>query len=307
MLLDVGTHRSLRLLKSLSEATEGSALHVGGDVGVGIHGVRDLGVAEDLLHHLRVLSLLQHERGECVPQVVEAGGLGQAGRSAQGLVVTRGYVGVKEMFGDAVEAIQAAGFVPGHEVALAVDVAASHFYKDGRYHLWNGAPLSGMEMVKCLVSWLETYPISSIEDGLAEDDWKHWTKLRARVDGRALVLGDDLLCTNQALIERAISVNAADALLLKVNQIGTLTEAAKALQSARSAGWSVTVSARSGETEDDWLADLAVGWSAEQIKVGSITQSERLAKYNRLLEIESKTNLPLIEGKRPNALFNPSL
>jgi len=113
------------------------------------------------------------------------------------------------------------------------------------------------------------------------------------VGGQALVLGDDLLCTNPDRIARAIEARAADALLLKVNQIGTLSEAAAACRLARSAGWLVTVSARSGETEDDWLADLAVGWSADQIKVGSITQSERLAKYNRLLEIEAATNLPL--------------
>ena len=116
-----------------------------------------------------------------------------------------------------------------------------------------------------------------MEDGLAEDDWENWPKLREAVAGRALVLGDDLLCTNPSRIRRAVEARAADALLLKVNQIGTLTEAAEALRLARAAGWRVTVSARSGETEDDWLADLAVGWG-DQIKVGSITQSERLGQ-----------------------------
>ena len=111
---------------------------------------------------------------------------------------------------------------------------------------------------------------------------------------RALVLGDDFLCTNPARIRRAIDATAADALLLKVKQIGTLTEAAEALRLAKAAGWHVTISARSGETEDDWLADLAVGWGGDQIKVGSVRQSERLAKYNRLLEIEAKTGLPIV-------------
>lgn len=202
------------------------------------------------------------------------------------------------MLDDAVEAIRNAGFEPGRDVALAVDVAASHFYEggyaDGRYHLEVEAePVSGAAMAKRIVSWIENYPIVSVEDGLAEDDWEYWPKLRARVAGRALILGDDLLCTNPKRIRKAIEADAADALLLKVNQIGTLTEAVEALKLARSAGWSVTVSARSGETEDDWLADLAVGWSADQIKIGSITQSERLAKYNRLLEIEVETNLSL--------------
>jgi enolase len=198
----------------------------------------------------------------------------------------------KAMLDDAVASIRGAGLAVGRDVAIAVDVASSHFYEDGHYHLGDEA-LSSTEMVGRLVSWLERYPIVSVEDGLAEGDWDHWPELCARVAGRALVLGDDLLCTNPARIRRAIDARAADALLLKVNQIGTLTEAAEALELARSAGWSVTVSARSGETEDDWLADLAVGWAGEQVKVGSITQSERLAKYNRLLEIEASTGLPL--------------
>ena len=119
-----------------------------------------------------------------------------------------------------------------------------------------------------------------------EADWDGWRTLYKRMHGTVLVLGDDLLCTNPARILRAIKEKAADSLLLKVNQIGTLTEAAEALRLAREAGWHVVVSARSGETEDDWLADLAVGWAGDYIKVGSITQSERLAKYNRLLELE---------------------
>jgi enolase len=196
------------------------------------------------------------------------------------------------MLADAVEAIHLAGFTPRADVALAVDVAASHFYQDGRYHL-GATPLTSLEMIEHLAGWLDRYPIVSLEDGLAEEDWAHWPALRERIAGRALVLGDDFLCTNPARIRRAIAAHAADALLLKVNQIGSLTEAAEARDLARAVGWHVTISARSGETEDDWLADLAVGWRGDQIKVGSITQSERLAKYNRLLAIEATARLPL--------------
>ena len=153
-------------------------------------------------------------------------------------------------------------------------------------------------MVELLLGWLDSYPILSVEDPLGEEDWPHWTMLRERCPGHVRVLGDDLLCTRSERIERAVQLRAADALLLKVNQVGTLTEAVEAYQKARAAGWSVTVSARSGETEDDWLADLAVGWGADHIKVGSITRSERLAKYNRLLAIEAETGVPLAEPPR---------
>jgi enolase len=201
------------------------------------------------------------------------------------------------MLDDAVEAIQAAGYTPGQDVMLAIDVASSHFYEDGRYHL-DGLSLDSAGMVVKIEEWLTKYPIVSVEDGLAEDDWQDWPRLREAVGGKALVLGDDLLCTNPTRIQRAIDLGAADALLLKVNQIGTLTEAAQSCRLARSAGWRVTISARSGETEDNWLADLSVGWAGDQIKVGSITQSERLAKYNRLLAIEAETHLPLVKWPR---------
>ena len=205
------------------------------------------------------------------------------------------------MLADAVEAIRAAGYEPGREVALAVDVASTHFFVDGHYHMGD-ALLGAQQMIEKLADWVEQYPIVSVEDGLAENDWVNWPRLRAAIGERVLVLGDDLLCTNPARIERAIREGAASALLLKVNQVGTLTEAAAALTLARAAGWRVTISARSGETEDDWLADLAVGWGGDQIKIGSITRSERLAKYNRLLAIEAQAGLPLVgwpnEGSR---------
>lgn len=192
---------------------------------------------------------------------------------------------IDELLSLAVECIELAGYCPGKHVALAVDVASSHFFDQGTYRLGD-EQLTSEGMVNRLVTWIDTYPIVSLEDGLAEDDWDYWPVLLDRIGGRCLVLGDDLLCTNPKRIQRAGASRCANALLLKVNQIGTLTEAAEAHRLARSFGWKITVSARSGETEDNWLADLAVGWSADQIKIGSITQSERLAKYNRLLEIE---------------------
>ncbi|MFQ5928186.1 MAG: phosphopyruvate hydratase [Acidobacteriota bacterium] len=196
------------------------------------------------------------------------------------------------MLEDVVESICRAGLKPGEDIAIAIDVASSHFYRDGRYHIAS-KPLDSGAMIENLQRWLEYYPIVSIEDGLAEEDWDNWPKLCVSAAGQALVVGDDLLCTSPVRIRRAIESRAANALLLKVNQVGTLTEAAEACKLARSADWKVSISARSGETEDDWLADLAVGWSGDQVKIGSITQSERLAKYNRLLAIEAETHLPL--------------
>jgi enolase len=204
------------------------------------------------------------------------------------------FTDAEAMLSDAVAAIEAAGLRPGRDVVLAVDVASSHFYADGYYHL-GAAKLNGAQMVEQIGAWLDRYPIVSVEDGLAEEDWAHWPLLYERIGQRTLVLGDDLLCTNPGRIRRAIDQKAANALLLKVNQIGTLTEAAEAYTLARAAGWQVTISARSGETEDNWLADLSVGWGGDQLKVGSVTQSERLAKYNRLLAIEAETGWPVVE------------
>jgi enolase len=199
----------------------------------------------------------------------------------------------EEMIETAIDAISAAGYQPGNEVALALDIASTHFYSGEGYRLRNET-LSSDEMIERIKRWVESYPIVSVEDPLAEDDWISWPKLGRAIEQRCLVLGDDLLCTNPARIRRAITEQACNALLLKVNQIGTLTEAAEAHQLARNVGWSITVSARSGETEDNWAADLAVGWGADQFKNGSITQSERLAKYNRLLLIEQRTKLLVV-------------
>ncbi|HXM40201.1 MAG TPA: phosphopyruvate hydratase [Bryobacteraceae bacterium] len=199
----------------------------------------------------------------------------------------------EELIETAVVAIKTAGYRPGSDVMLALDVAASHFYTNGQYHL-DGAALDSPGMIARLVRWVERYPIVSVEDGLAEDDWEWWPTLRLALQKRALVVGDDLLCTNPPRIRRAIEVQACNTLLLKPNQIGTLTEAAEAWRLATGAGWQTTVSVRSGETEDNWAADLAVGWRGDQFKAGSVTQSERLAKYNRLLAIEAETGWPVV-------------
>lgn len=199
---------------------------------------------------------------------------------------------IETAFDDAVRAIEMAGLRPGADIALCIDVASSHFFDEVAYNL-DGAALTAAGMIDRISGWLDRWPIVSVEDGLAEDDWEHWPALRAAIGDRALVLGDDLTTTNPARIRRAIASKAANALLLKVNQIGTLTEAAEALRLVRDAGWAVNVSARSGETEDNWLTDLATGWAGDQMKVGSVTRSERLAKWNRLLVIASETGLPL--------------
>jgi enolase 1/2/3 len=202
----------------------------------------------------------------------------------------------KELFDEAIGAIEDAGYIPGEDVALTVDIAASHFYEDGQY-LIDGLQLNSLEMVDLIADWCKIYPIISVEDGLGDTDWAGWQRLYQQLSRQTMILGDDLLCTNPKRIKRAVDENVANSLLLKVNQIGTVTEALEAYQLAKTAGWQVVVSARSGETEDNWLADLATGWAGDYIKVGSITQSERLAKYNRLLFIEHYTNITMRHSK----------
>ncbi|MCO5236501.1 MAG: phosphopyruvate hydratase [Chitinophagaceae bacterium] len=199
---------------------------------------------------------------------------------------------MEEMFEDAIKSIENAGLVPGKDVALALDVASSHFYTEGIYDLGKEKKDSA-GMIGLLKSWVGAYPILSVEDGLAENDWVFWPDMKRTLQDSCLVLGDDLLCTQVERIRKAVDMDAANALLLKVNQCGSLTEAAAAYRLARQAGWQVTVSARSGETEDDWLADLAIGWGGNQIKIGSLAQSDRTAKYNRMLELEQEDHLPL--------------
>ena len=189
------------------------------------------------------------------------------------------------------EAIEAAGYVPGEQVFIALDPAASEIYdKDRKRYLLTkeGRELSGEEMVAFYEEWVNKYPIISIEDGLAEDDWASWALLTARVGDRVQIVGDDLLVTNVARIQRAIAEGACNSLLCKVNQIGTLTEAIAAVETAHRAGWTAVVSHRSGETEDTTIADLVVALNSGQIKTGAPCRSDRVAKYNRLLRIEEE-------------------
>ncbi len=189
--------------------------------------------------------------------------------------------------------IEAAGYRPGEDVAIALDIAATHFYQDGRYRLAaEQRELDAAQMADLLADWMVRYPIVSIEDGLAEDDWEGWRLLTERLGERCRLVGDDLFCTNPERLERGIREKAANAVLVKMNQIGTITETFQVIDRAREAGFAAVISARSGETEDSFLADLATASGAGQIKVGSITRSERLAKYNRLLRIEAGTDLP---------------
>jgi enolase len=189
-----------------------------------------------------------------------------------------------------VRAIEAAGLKPGEQVSLALDVASSHFYDGEHYRLkaTGDARLSSSEMIDELARLADRFPIVSIEDGLAEEDWPGWNLMTARLGDRLRLVGDDLLVTNAARLRQAIDRRAANAILIKPNQIGTLSETLDTMRLAHSAGFKRIVSARSGETEDTTIADLAVGTAAEQIKIGSITRSERLAKYNRLLRIEEE-------------------
>jgi enolase len=187
------------------------------------------------------------------------------------------------------EAIERAGYSPGEQVALALDPAASEFYESesGLYHLrTEGKRLSSEEMVAFWESWVDQYPIVSIEDGLAEDDWAGWQLLTSRLGERIQIVGDDLLVTNPTRVRRAIRENACNALLVKLNQIGSLTETIEAVETCHRAGWRTVTSHRSGETEDTTIADLAVALNTGQIKTGAPARSDRVAKYNQLLRIE---------------------
>jgi enolase len=197
-----------------------------------------------------------------------------------------------------VQAIDAANLVPGKDMTIALDVAASHFFDGKVYRLASdaGRQLRSDQMVDLLAEWIDEFPIVSIEDGLAEDDWSGWRLLTDRLGKRVQLVGDDLFTTSVERVRRGIELGVANSVLIKVNQIGTLTETLGTIHTARAAGYSLVVSARSGETEDATIADLAVGVAAEQIKIGSIVRSERLAKYNQLLRIQEQ-----LDGEPPPA------
>lgn len=192
-----------------------------------------------------------------------------------------------EAFDLILEAIEKAGYTPGDQIMLAMDAAASEIYEDGKYHLnTEGKVLTGPEMVDFYADWCSKYPIISIEDGLHEDDWDSWVLMMEKLGDKVQIVGDDLLVTNTKFIDKAMDLKAANSLLCKVNQIGTLTEAIAAVNKVQRAGWTAVVSHRSGETEDATISDLAVALNAGQIKTGAPARSDRVAKYNQLLRIE---------------------
>jgi enolase len=198
-----------------------------------------------------------------------------------------------------VAAIQAAGYEPGKQVGVALDAAASEFYKDGVY-TFDKKPYSSSELVDLYVELCERYPIVSIEDGLDQNDWVGWKQLTDKLGQRIQLVGDDLFVTNQERLERGIEAGVANAILIKLNQIGTLSETLDAIGTARFAGYNSIISHRSGETEDSFIADLAVATNAGQIKTGSLSRSDRVAKYNQLLRIaEELDDGQIYAGKSP--------
>ncbi len=186
-----------------------------------------------------------------------------------------------------VEAIEAAGYVPGADIAIGMDPASSEFYKDGMYHLKaDGLVLTSAQMIDLYASWVDKYPIISIEDGMAENDWDGWKLMTDRLGKTIQIVGDDVFVTNTKILREGIRRGIANSILIKVNQIGTLTETFAAIEMAKRAGYTAVISHRSGETEDSTIADIAVATNALQIKTGSASRSDRMAKYNQLLRIE---------------------
>lgn len=193
----------------------------------------------------------------------------------------------KEALEMIIQAIEKAGYVPGKDIMIALDPAASEFYKDGYYHLASeGLKLNSDQMIDYWENLVDNYPIISLEDGLSEEDKAGWTKLVERLGKKVQLVGDDVFVTNPKIVANGIKNKMANSLLVKINQIGTLTETIEAVEMAKSAGWTTVMSHRSGETEDSVIADLAVGLNTGQIKTGSMSRSDRIAKYNQLLRIE---------------------
>jgi len=185
------------------------------------------------------------------------------------------------------DAIDKAGYTAGEQIAIGLDCAASEFYKDGKYKLeGEGLSLSAPEWTDILATWADKYPIISIEDGMAEGDWDGWKHLTERLGQKLQLVGDDLFVTNTKILREGIEKRIANSILIKINQIGTLTETFAAIEMAKRAGYTAVISHRSGETEDSTIADIAVGTNAGQIKTGSMSRSDRMAKYNQLLRIE---------------------
>ena len=204
------------------------------------------------------------------------------------------------------QAIETAGYKPGEQIALALDCAASEFYKDGKYHLeGEGRSLTSGELTDLWADWAARYPIISIEDGMAEGDWDGWKHLTDKLGKKVQIVGDDLFVTNTKILQEGIRKGVANSILIKINQIGTLSETFAAIEMAKCAGYTNVISHRSGETEDSLIADLAVGTNAGQIKTGSLSRSDRMAKYNQLIRIEEDLgDIAHFAGRNVFARFN---
>jgi len=262
----------MNIINGGAHATGGADLQEFMIVPVGAESFREaLRCGAEVFHHLKALL---HKRG--LPTTV-----GDEGGFAPALGSNEGALKV------IVEAIEAAGYVPGTDVAIGIDAAASEFYKDGKYHLAaDNMTLTAEQMIDLYASWVDKYPVITLEDGMSEHDWEGWKKLTDRLGKKIQLVGDDVFVTNTKILREGIQQGIANSILIKVNQIGTLTETFAAIEMAKRAGYTAVVSHRSGETEDSTIADIAVATNSLQIKTGSLSRSDRIAKYNQLLRIE---------------------
>ncbi|HUX91448.1 MAG TPA: phosphopyruvate hydratase [Gallionellaceae bacterium] len=262
----------MNIINGGAHATGGADIQEFMIVPVGSQSFREaLRCGAEIFHHLKDIL---HHRGLSTTVGDEGGFAPSLGSNEAALKVI-------------VEAIEAAGYVPGADVAIAMDPAASEFYKDGKYHLKaDGLTLTSAQIVDMYATWVDKYPIISIEDGMSEHDWAGWKMLTERLGKSTQLVGDDVFVTNTKILSEGIKQGIANSILIKINQIGTLTETFAAIEMAKRAGYTAVISHRSGETEDTTIADLAVATNALQIKTGSLSRSDRMAKYNQLLRIE---------------------
>ncbi|OGT01215.1 MAG: phosphopyruvate hydratase, partial [Gallionellales bacterium RIFCSPLOWO2_02_60_31] len=262
----------MNIINGGAHATGGADIQEFMIVPVGSQSFREaLRCGAEVFHHLKKIL---HHRGLSTTVGDEGGFAPALGSNEAALKVI-------------VEAIEAAGYVPGADVAIGLDAAASEFYKDGQYHLKaDGLTLNSAQIIDLYATWVDKYPIISIEDGMSEHDWEGWKQLTARLGKSIQLVGDDVFVTNTKILREGIRQGLANSILIKVNQIGTLTETFAAIEMAKRAGYTAVISHRSGETEDSFIADLAVATNVMQIKTGSLSRSDRMAKYNQLLRIE---------------------
>ncbi len=262
----------MNIINGGAHATGGSDLQEFMIIPVGSQSFREaLRCGAEIFHHLKAIL---HHRGLATTVGDEGGFAPALGSNEAALKVI-------------VEAIEAAGYVPGADVAIGIDAAASEFYHDGKYHLKaDGMVLSSEQMIDLYAAWVDKYPVITIEDGMSEHDWAGWVALTKRLGKNIQLVGDDVFVTNTKILREGIKQGLANSILIKVNQIGTLTETFAAIEMAKRAGYTAVMSHRSGETEDSTIADLAVGTNVMQIKTGSLSRSDRMAKYNQLLRIE---------------------